>query len=152
MIKNNSNVNIREFLQQQAVKIGLKSRQTIDVISLIKSTVTEVLQAELKNGNYNEVISFLKNSSLKVGRELLVDKITQRVVSRLIIRFGLPHSVAMNVAMLVVPFILKRLAAKALKSGKVQDLLQSLGINDQLDKFQILKNQLKDKFNFRKAA
>ena len=152
MIKNNSNVNIREFLQQQAVKIGLKSRQTIDVISLIKSTVTEVLQAELKNGNYNEVISFLKNSSLKVGRELLVDKITQRVVSGLIIRFGLPHSVAMNVAMLVVPFILKRLAAKALKSGKVQDLLQSLGINDQLDKFQILKNQLKDKFNFRKAA
>jgi len=143
---------IRNKLIQQAEKIGLKGQEALDVITTTKDTIKEILQAELKSGKYNEVLSFLKNASFNAGKNIIYDKIVQRVVSRLILRFGFPQALALSLATLLVPFILKRLGNKALKSGKVQDLFLSLGVRDQLEKLSILKMQIKDKFSSKQAA
>ncbi|KAA5547918.1 hypothetical protein [Adhaeribacter rhizoryzae] len=142
----------RERIQSQAEQFGLKGKQAFDIIALTSSTVKEILQAELKNGNYNGVVTFLKSKPGQIGTNLLVDKIMQRLVSRLILRFGLPGGAALNIATLLLPFILKRIGKKALTTGKVQDLLNSLGVTSQLEKLNILKNQVKDKFTPGKAA
>jgi hypothetical protein len=152
MIQKLFNGNVRHQIQQRAEQYGLKGQEAIDVITTTKNTIKEVLQAELKNGHYNEVLTLLKNSALKSGKQIFFDKIIQRVVGRLIVRFGLPQTVALTLATLLVPFILKRLGAKALKSGKVQDLLNNLGVTDRLEKLNILKHQVKDKFSNNKAA
>jgi hypothetical protein len=146
MIHNIFNGAVRQRLQQRAEQYGLKGQEAIDLITTTKNTVKEVLQAELKNGHYNEVLSLLKSAALKTGKQVFFDKIIQRVVVRLIVRFGLPQNIALTVATLLVPFILRRLGKKALKSGKVQDLLNSLGVTDRLEKLDILKHQVKDKF------
>ena len=143
---------VRNKLVQQAEKIGLKGQEAIDVISTTKNTIKEVLQTELKSGKYDEVLTFLKNSSVKAGKNIIFDKIVQRVVSRLILRFGFPQTLAVSLATLLVPFILKRLGNKALKSGKVQDLFLSLGVRDRVEKLSILKNQIKDKFTPKQAV
>ena len=152
MFTNYFNNGFRERIQDQAEKFGIKGKQAFDIIALTSSTVKEILQAELKNGNYNGVVTFLKSTPVKTGTNLLVDKIIQRLVGRLILRFGLPGGVALNVATLLVPFILKRLSNKALKSGQVQDLLNSVGVTSQIEKLNILKSQVKDKFTPGKAA
>lgn len=140
------NGNVRHQIQQRAEQFGLKGQEAIDVITTTKNAVKEVLHAELKNGHYNEVLTVLKNAALKTGKQFFYDKIIQRVVGRLIVRFGLPQTVALTLATLLVPFILKRLGKKALKSGKVQDFLNSLGVKDRLEKLDILKHQVQDKF------
>jgi hypothetical protein len=147
MIQQHFNGKVRDQIQQRAEAFGLKGLQAIDVITTTKNTIKEVLQAELKNGHYNEVLTLLKNTALKTGKQIFFDKIIQRVVGRLIVRFGLPQTVALTLATLLVPFILRRLGKKALKSGKVQDLLNSLGVTDRLEKFNILKHQVQDKFS-----
>ncbi len=152
MINKYINNGFRERIQSQAERFGLKGKQAFDIIALTSNTVKEILQAELKNGNYNGVVTFLKSTPGQIGTNLLVDKIMQRLVSRLILRFGLPGGVALNIATLLLPFILKRIGKKALTTGKVQDLLNSLGVTSQLEKLNILKNQVKDKFTPGKAA
>ncbi|GEO06652.1 hypothetical protein AAE02nite_43160 [Adhaeribacter aerolatus] len=152
MLNKYFNNGFRERIQDQAEKFGVKGKQAFDIISLASGTVKEILQAELKNGNYNGVVTFLKSAPVQAGTNLVADKIIQRLVGRLILRFGLPGGVALNVATLLVPFIIKRLSKKALKSGKVQDLLNSVGVTSQLEKLNILKNQVKDKFSPGQAA
>jgi len=143
---------IRNKLVLQAEKIGLKGQDAIDVITTTKNTIKEVLQAELKSGKYNEVLTFLKHASVNAGKDLIFDKIIQRVVSRLILRFGFPQTLALTLATLLVPFLLKRLGNKALKSDKVQDLFLSLGVRDRVEKLSILKKQIINKFNYKQAA
>jgi len=143
---------IRNKLVQQAEKIGLKGQEAIDVISTTKNTIKEVLQIELKSGKYDEVLTFLKTTSVNAGKNIIFDKIVQRVVSRLVLRFGFPQALAVSLATLLVPFILKRIGNKALKSGKVQDLFLSLGVRDRVEKLSILKNQIKDKFTPKQAV
>lgn len=152
MINQYFNNGFREKIQSQAVKYGIKGKQALDIISLTKSTIKEILKAELKNGNYNGVVAFLKSAPVQAGTNTVINKIIQRLVSRLILRFGLPGGIALNVATLLVPFILKRISKKALKSGKVQDFLNSIGIKNQVEKLNILKNQVKDKFSPNQAA
>lgn len=152
MINNYLNNGFRERIQSQAEQFGLKGKQAFDIISLTKSTVKEILRAELKNGNYDGVVAFLRSTPVQVGTNLVVEKIVQRLVSRLILRFGLPGGAALNVATLLVPFIIKRISKKAFKSGKVQDFLSSVGVKDRTEKLDILKNQVKDKFNSGQAA
>jgi hypothetical protein len=146
------NGNVRSQIQQRAEQFGLKGQEAIDVLITTKNTVKEVLHAELKSGHYNQVLTLLKNSALKSGKQIFFDKIIQRVVGRLMVRFGLPQTVALTLAMLLVPFILKRLGRKALKSGQVRDLLHSLGVTDKLEKFKILQHQVRDKFMPEKKA
>ena len=152
MINKYFNNGFRERIQNQAEQFGLKGKQALDIISLTSNTIKEILQAELKNGNFNGVVTFLKSTPVQMGTNLLADKIMQRLVGRLILRFGLPGGVALNVATLLLPFIIKRLGKKALKTGKVQDLLNAIGITSQLEKLNILKNQVKDKFTPGQAA
>ena len=158
MIQKIFNGAVRQQIQDRAGQFGLKGQEAIDVITTTKNTVKEVLHAELQSGRYNEVLTLLKNSALQSGKkvffdkQVFFDKIIQRVVGRLMVRFGLPQTVAFTLATLLVPFILKRLGKKALKSGKVQDLLHSLGVMDQLEKFKILKHQVKGKFATEKKA
>ncbi len=152
MIDKYLNNGFRERIQNQAEKFGIKGKQAFDIISLTSNTIKEILQAELKAGNFNGVVTFLKSTPVQVGTNLLVDKIMQRLVSRLILRFGFPNIVALNVATLLVPFLVKRIGKKALKTGKVQDLLNAVGITNQIEKLNILKNQVKDKFTPGQAA
>lgn len=147
MILKYFNGNVRQQIQRRAQQFGLKGQEAIDVLLTTKNTVKEVLYGELKNGQYSEVLTLLKSAALEKGSRLFFDKIIQRVVGRLILRFGLPQTVAFTLATLLVPFILKKLGRKALKSGKVQDLFRVIGVNDRLEKFRILKHQVADKFS-----
>jgi len=152
MINKYFNNELRGRLQDHAEKLGLKGKQAIDIIFLTTNTIKEILQAELKGGNYSGIVSFLKSTPVQAGTNPVVDKIIQRLVSRLMLRFGLPGGLALNLATLLVPFLIKRLSKKALKSGKVQDLFNSIGVTNQVEKLNILKNQIKDKFTTGQAA
>jgi hypothetical protein len=140
------NGTVRHQIQQRAEQFGIKGQEAIDVITTTKNAVKEILHTELKNGHYNEVLTVLKTAACKTGKQYFYDKIIQRVVGRLIVRFGLPQTVALTLATLLVPFILKRLGQRALKSGQVHDFLNSLGVRDRLEKLDILKHQVRDKF------
>jgi hypothetical protein len=152
MVPKYFNNQFREHIYEQAGKLGLKGKQAIDILTVTTTTIKEVLQAELKNGNYNGVVTFLKSTPIKAGANLVVDTIIQRLAGRLILRFGLPGSVAVNLALLLVPFFLKRISKKALKTGKVQDLFNTVGVTEKNEKFNILKNQIKEKFKPNQAA
>lgn len=146
MILKYFNGNVRQQIQRRAEQFGLKGQEAIDVLLTTKNTVKEVLYGELKNGHYSDVLTLLKSAAVEQGSRLFFDKIIQRVVGRLMIRFGLPQSVAFTLATLLVPFILKKLGRKALKSGKVQDLFRVIGVTDRLEKLKILKHQVAGKF------
>lgn len=152
MINNYFNGDFRQLLQKQVETIGLKGKDAIAIIATTSQTVKEILGAELRSGNYDEVLTFLKTNSIKIGKDVILDKIIQRVVGRLILRFGLPGSLALTLATLLVPFLVKRLGNKALKNGKIKNLFAVLGINDKMEKWNILKSQVKEKFSFKPAA
>ncbi len=128
---------------RQAAAFGIKGQQILDVITLTRSAIKEELHLEVKNGQYKSVLQFLLNQSVQHGKNVLFDKIIQKVAGRLILRLGLPGGLAVTVATLIVPILLKGLTKKALKNVNVQNLLARLDARDQLPDLSALKNILR---------
>ncbi len=140
MITNNLNSEWRGRIFRQAEAFGIKGRQVLDVIALTRSAIKEELLAELKNGRYKPVLQFLLDQSMRHGKNILFDKIIQKVAGRLILRLGLPGGLAVSIATLIVPILLKGLTKKALKNANVQNLVSRLEAREQLPDLSTLKN------------
>ncbi|QMU28299.1 hypothetical protein [Adhaeribacter radiodurans] len=125
---------------KQAAAFGIKGQQILDVISLTRNAIKEELHTEVRNGQYKTVLQFLLNQSVQHGKNVLFDKIIQRVAGRLILRLGLPGGLAVTIASLIVPILVKGLAKKAMKNVNVQNLLARLDARDQLPDLTALKS------------
>ncbi len=143
MTTHSSQNNWRGKIFQQAEALGVKSQQVLDVISLTKSAIQEELQAEIRNGQYKSVAQFIINQSVRHGKNLLFDKIIQKVASRLILRLGLPGGLAVSIATLIVPILLKGATKKVLKNTSVQEWLTQLSNRHQLPDLATFKNYFK---------
>lgn len=143
MATDQSQYNWRGKILQQAETFGMKSQQVLDVISLTRNAIKEELQAEIKNGRYKLVAQFLLNQSVRHGKNLLFDKIIQKVASRLILRLGLPGGLAVSIASLIVPILIKGVSKKVLKNTTVQEWLTQMSNRHHLPDLVNFKNYFK---------
>ncbi|WP_147275637.1 hypothetical protein [Adhaeribacter pallidiroseus] len=137
--------NWRGKIFQQAEALGMKSQQVLDVISLTRSAIKEELQAELENGRYKLVVQFILNQSVRHGKNLFFDKVIQKVASRLILRLGLPGGLAVSIATLLVPMLIKGVSKKVLKNNTVQEWLTQMSNRHHLPDWVNFKNYFNDK-------
>jgi hypothetical protein len=107
---------------------GLKGRQVVDALRVATEETISVLSTELKKGNYQEVASLLAAKALLLGKSALLDRITTRVASRLMLRLGLPGIIAAGVVAVLVPFVLMKLRKRARDKNSARHLLESLEI------------------------
>ncbi len=75
--------------------------------------VQDVLRAEVEKGNLKLVVEFLTGRALPAARVLLLERMSVRLLARL----GLRGALASNVVGWVLPFVLEKAVAVALKSG-----------------------------------
>ena len=146
MINNYLNTGLRDKISKQAEAFGLKGSQALDVISLTKNAIKEELQAEIHRGQYKSVAEFLQKNALRYGKDILYDKIIQRVASRLIIRLGLPGGLAVTVASYLVPVLLKSIGKKVITKNNLQNFLTSFKLPPNLPGVQKVKNIVSEKF------
>lgn len=135
--------NWRGKIIQQVEAFGVKNQQVLDVISLAKTAIKEEIQTEIKNGRYKEVAQFLLHQSVRHGKNLLFDKIIQKVASRLILRLGLPGGLAVSIATLIVPILLKGVTKKVLKNTSVQEWITQVSNSHYLPNLATFKNYFK---------
>lgn len=128
---------------QQAEAFGVKGQQVLDVITLTRSAIKEELQAEIVSGRYNSVGQFLLNQSVQHGKNLLFDKIIQKVAIRLILRLGFPGGLAVSIATLIVPILIKGVTKKILKNTSVSEWLLQFTNRHQITDLLKFKNYLK---------
>ncbi|PSR53143.1 hypothetical protein AHMF7605_06165 [Adhaeribacter arboris] len=128
---------------RQAAAFGIKGQQILDVISLTRNVIKEELHTEVKKGQNKPVLQFLLNQSIQHGKNILFDKIIQRVAGRLILRLGIPGGLAVSIATLIVPILLKGLTKKAMKNVNVQNLIARLDARDQLPDLSALKTMFR---------
>lgn len=133
---------LRKTLSNQAEAFGLKGSQALDIIALTKNAIKEELQAEINRGHSKTVKDFLQNNAIRYGKDLLFDKIIQRVASRLILRLGLPGGLAVTIASYLVPMLLKSISKKILKHNKVQGFLAGITIPASIEFIQEAKNKV----------
>ncbi|QNF35226.1 hypothetical protein HUW51_21820 [Adhaeribacter swui] len=138
-----SRANWRGKIFQQAEAFGMKSQQVLDILTLTKSAIKEELQAEIKNGQYKVVLQFLVDQSVRHGKNLLFDKIIQKVAARLILRLGIPGGLAVNIATLLVPVLLKGVSKKVLKNTDIQTWLTQINHSKIVPQINALKNFFK---------
>ena len=138
---------LRQHLRQQAEIFGLKGKQAYEAIILTKNTIKEELQAELSREQYKPVLDFLRQHSAKIGKDIVVDKLIQKVASRLILRLGIPGGVAVHLATYLVPIILKQISKRVWRNGKVQDFVHTIRRHDRWQSLANLKNTWRQKFN-----
>ena len=97
--------------------------------------VQDVLRAEVEKGNLKLVGDFLANRALPAARVLLLERMSVRLLARL----GLRGALASNVVGWVLPFVLERLVAVALKSGAFEKLKANPTAGEALDRLDELR-------------
>lgn len=105
------------LVARAARRTGLAAWQTgrlfRQLVARALDAVQDVLRAEVEKGNLKLVTDFLANRALPAARVLLLERMSVRLLARL----GLRGALASNVVGWVLPFVLERLVAVALKSG-----------------------------------
>lgn len=107
---------------------GLKGRQIKEAVQVTTESVVQDLKIELNKGNYQEVISFLKTNSTVLGKTLILERLTSKLVSRLMLRLGLPGMLAAGVVTILLPFVLARLRKKAMEKKDAEEFLDTFEI------------------------
>jgi hypothetical protein len=107
---------------------GLKGRQVVEAIRVTTEGLIEDLKAEINKGNYKEVITFLGTNAIVWGRSALLDRLTKKVASRLMLRLGLPGAIAAGAVTLLLPFVLMKLRKKALEKKDAGEFLETFDL------------------------
>ncbi|MFD1467039.1 hypothetical protein ACFQ48_02285 [Hymenobacter caeli] len=110
------------LVARAARRTGLAAWQTgrlfRQLVARALDAVQDVLRAEVEKGNLKLVTDFLANRALPAARVVLLERMSVRLLARL----GLRGVLASNVVGWVLPFVLERLVAVALKSGAFDKL------------------------------
>lgn len=107
---------------------GLKGRQVAEAIRETTEGLVEEIRAEIGKGNYKEVITFLAPNAIIWGKTVLLEKLTSRVASRLMLRLGLPGIIAAGVVAVLMPFVLMKLRKKAMEKKDAEEFLDTFEI------------------------
>ena len=95
----------------------------------------EVLRAEVRKGNVQVVVAFLRGTALPAARTLLLERMTTRIL----LRIGLRGALASNVVGWVLPFVLEKLVQAGHKTGLFDKLLANENVAETLAKLEELR-------------
>jgi hypothetical protein len=112
---------------------GLKGQQAVEAIRITTEEIIAYLKAEISKGNYNEVITLLAAKAIVFGKGALLDKITSRVASRLMLRLGLPGIIAAGVVAVLVPLVVMKLRKQAAEKKDAGVFLEAIDQQDQAE-------------------
>jgi hypothetical protein len=97
--------------------------------------VQEVLRAEVRKGNVQAVVAFLRGTALPAARTLLLERMT----TRLLLRIGLRGALASNVVGWILPFVLEKLVQAGHKTGLFDKLLANENVAETLARLEELR-------------
>ena len=127
------------FARTAATATGLRAWQTGH---LFKKTVLraldavqDVLRAEVRKGNVATVVAFLRGTALPAARELLL----KRMSTRLLLHLGMRGALATSVVGWVLPFVLEKLVQAGHKTGLFDRLLANENVADTLTRLEELR-------------
>ncbi|MBC3541681.1 hypothetical protein ACFSC6_01870 [Rufibacter sediminis] len=130
------------YAAQVLHKAGLKFSQIPEAIQITRETVEVWLQKELANGNAQQVLLVLKGQVQEKGPKLLLDKLQDMVLIRLMLHLGIRGALATNIATLVLPFVLKKVFDQARRNPKVQAWWQEQQWREQIPTLEKIKSKM----------
>lgn len=98
--------------------------------------VQDVLRAEVRKGNVQTVVAFLRGTALPAARTLLLE----RMSARLLLRLGLRGALASSVVGWVLPFVLEKLVQAGHRTGLFDKLLANENVTDALARLEELRH------------
>ncbi|ALJ00486.1 hypothetical protein [Rufibacter tibetensis] len=108
------------FAAQLLHKAGLTVSQIPQAVQVTRETVEHWLQKELESGNAQQVLLVLKGHVQEKGPKLLLGKLQDMLLVRLVLHLGIRGALATNIATLILPFVLKRVYDLARQNPKMQ--------------------------------
>ena len=96
----------------------------------------DVLRAEVRKGNVQTVVAFLRGTALPAARTLLLE----RMSARLLLRLGLRGALASSVVGWVLPFVLEKLVQAGHRTGLFDKLLANENVTDALARLEELRH------------
>ena len=109
-----------EFAAQLLHKAGLTFSQIPQAVQVTRETVEQWVQKEMENGNAQQVLLVLKGHVQEKGPKLLMAKLQDMLLVRLMLHLGIRGALATNIATLILPFVLKRVYDLARQNPKMQ--------------------------------
>ena len=114
---------IPAFARTAAAATGLRAWQTGHLFrkTVLRAldAVQEVLRAEVRKGNVAAVVAFLRGTALPAARQLLLKRLT----TRLLLQLGMRGALASSVVGWVLPLVLEKLVQAGHKTGLFDRLL-----------------------------
>ncbi len=127
------------LLRRAAQTTGLRAWQTgrlfQKTVLRALDAVQDVLRAEVRKGNVAAVVAFLRGTALPAAREVLL----KRMTTRLLLHLGLRGALASSVVGWVLPFVLEKLVQAGHRTGLFDRLLAHESVADALARLEELR-------------
>ncbi|RNI30535.1 hypothetical protein [Rufibacter latericius] len=130
------------FAVQVLRKAGLKLSQIPKAIQVTRDTVEQWIQKELESGNAQHVLLVLKGQVQEKAPKLLLNKLKDMLLVRLMLHLGIRGALATNVVGLLLPFVLKRVYDLARQNPKMQAWWQEQEWRQQIPSVEKIKSRI----------
>jgi hypothetical protein len=107
-------------LKQLQQWTSLRQEQLSEAIAITNDSIVNFMKRQVEKGNWREVEEILKGKPLTTTGKFLYKELRGRVVSNLMLRLGLRRVVALAIALVLVPFIIAKLAGTLINKIKGQ--------------------------------
>lgn len=126
-------------------KAGLTVSQIPQAVQVTRETVEQWLQKEMESGNAKQVLQVLKGQVQEKGPKLLLDKLQDLLLLRLMLHLGIRGAMATNIVALLLPFVLKRVYKMAQQNPTVQTWWQEQEWRHRLPTLEQIKAKVLEK-------
>lgn len=126
----------RAAVQATGLRAGQTGRLFQQTVLRALDAVQEVLRAEVRKGNIQMVVAFLRGTALPAVRKVLLKRLT----AHLLLRLGLRGALASSVVGWVLPFVLEKLVLAGQKTGLFEKLLANESVAETLTKLDELRH------------
>ncbi len=129
---------------------GLTVSQIPAAVNVVRTTVETWFQREIASGNQQQALQVLKGQVKEKAPGFLFAQLKEMVLLRLILHLGIRSALASNIAVLLLPFVLKRVYEQVQKNESAANWWQEQTWKQHLptsqkvkQKFQDIKNNLR---------
>jgi hypothetical protein len=90
----------------------LRQEQLSEAVSVTTDTVTEFIKRQIERGDWKTVQDVLHGKPMTQAGTFLLQELRSNIASRLILKLGLRKVMAFGLALVLLPLILAKVAAK----------------------------------------
>lgn len=135
------------FAAQLLHRAGLSVSQIPQAVQIARETVEQWLQKEFEGGNAQQVLLVLKGHVTEKGPQLLLDKLKDMLLLRLMVQLGIKSALATSIATLILPFVLKRVYDLARQNPKMQAWWREQSWRQRMPSMEKIKSKMKEMGN-----